>query len=217
MKKPVIGGRPPRFIISSDRLTVLPVKKTGSVDNIYNNIYKTAQFSGADNTHLMCISPEKNRRIQSLLAPIPLVAATTTFNRISPLSILFGLVTNNKKTGASFCHVRKIKAVELVSLVMTTPPQKWSGANLVFRVMPSIVHVAIFLQSDSTPLLKIINEPTLWTTKYTIHLFLADHFDANKVMKDIIFISNIIQMTGHDSHVSVPKVPKMTPVHISEG
>lgn len=216
MKKPVIGGKPPRFIISIARLMLPPVRNTGSVDNIYNNIYKMAQLRGADNNHPMCIRPEKNNRNQRLFAPIPLVAAITTFIRISPLRILFGLVTNNKKAGAIFCQVRKIKAVELVSLVMMIPPQKCSGAILAFSAIPSIIQVAIFLLSDITPLLRIISEPTLCTIKYTIHLFLADHFDENKVMKDIIFSSNIIHTAGHPSHVNVPNVPRMTPVHIKK-
>ena len=79
IKNPVKGGKPPRFIIRIGRLYVVLSMRTGYVIAEYIKRYQKAIFTGVDNNHPMCMSPEKNIRIATVFVPIPQEDATAIF------------------------------------------------------------------------------------------------------------------------------------------
>jgi len=69
-------------------------------------------------------------------------------------------------------------------------------------------------RSETIPLPRIDNDPTLCAMKYSIDSFFIVHLFVSKGIKDIMLTSIIIQMIGHDLDEIAPKTPRTTPVHI---
>lgn len=127
IKKPVIGGRPARFIIKIGRFNVvilLITIKIGAEAVVYRTKYLQALTRGADITQLMCIRPEKNINTKMFLDPTPQLAATAILKIKTPFIKNLGVMVSIRNTGATFCQVRKKNELILDRFEMRAAPQK---------------------------------------------------------------------------------------------
>lgn len=147
------------------------------------------------------------------LEPILQVADTNKLKQIVDNKTYFEHLTNSRKKGTIFCHVKNTKDRAGVRVNKRGGPQKCIGAKPAFSNKPMQTHLLKSVKRSDTYLVSNSNEPILCTTKYIILVFFREQLEMSG-RKDIKFTSIINHAVGHDSVDSLPNVPITMPVHI---